>query len=203
MVSIFPQSFSSSRPLSKPLRTVPSAPTTIGITVTGIIWSICILKSQKIFSVSFSCTDSVLHLYHFVLWSKFNIAHNFQLITFSKQLNLVLHSFSASLLHLFTMSLIVSTLSLYNQLCCVLLLSLLFLWEFFIPAVANGFPSEFEWQQVSRTLLSVLVDLNNAVAWMLSTCPLISKSSTSFYQSFGDCSKCIMYNWYQHYFHVP
>ena len=34
--------------------------------------------------------------------------------------------------------------------------------------------------QVSRTLLSILVDLNNAVVWMVSTCPLISKSSTPF-----------------------
>ena len=30
--------------------------------------------------------------------------------------------------------------------------------------------------QVSRTLLSILVDLNNAVVWMVSTCPLVSKS---------------------------
>ena len=32
--------------------------------------------------------------------------------------------------------------------------------------------------QVSRTLLSVLADLNNAVVWMFSTRPLISKSSS-------------------------
>ena len=31
--------------------------------------------------------------------------------------------------------------------------------------------------QVSRTLLSILADLNNAVVWMVSTHPLISKSS--------------------------
>ena len=31
--------------------------------------------------------------------------------------------------------------------------------------------------QVSRTLLSILVDLNNAVVWMVSARPLISKSS--------------------------
>ena len=30
--------------------------------------------------------------------------------------------------------------------------------------------------QISRTLLSILVDLNNAVVWMVSTRPLISKS---------------------------
>ena len=31
--------------------------------------------------------------------------------------------------------------------------------------------------QVTRTLLSILADLNNAVVWMVSTCPLISTSS--------------------------
>ena len=31
--------------------------------------------------------------------------------------------------------------------------------------------------QVSGTLLSILVDLNNVVVWMVSTCPFISKSS--------------------------
>ena len=34
--------------------------------------------------------------------------------------------------------------------------------------------------QVSRTLLSILADLNNAVVWLLSTFPLISKSSSPF-----------------------
>ena len=33
--------------------------------------------------------------------------------------------------------------------------------------------------QVSKTLLSILADLNNAVAWMVSICPLISNSSKS------------------------
>ena len=34
--------------------------------------------------------------------------------------------------------------------------------------------------QVSRTLLSILLDLNNVVVWMVSTRPLISKSSNPF-----------------------
>ena len=34
--------------------------------------------------------------------------------------------------------------------------------------------------QVSRTLLSILGNLNNAVVWMVSTHPLISKSSSPF-----------------------
>ena len=34
--------------------------------------------------------------------------------------------------------------------------------------------------QVSRTLLSILTDVNNEVIWMVSTSPLISKSSSPF-----------------------
>ena len=37
--------------------------------------------------------------------------------------------------------------------------------------------------QVSRTLLNILADLNNAVVWMVSTSPLISKSSSTFTNS--------------------
>ena len=33
---------------------------------------------------------------------------------------------------------------------------------------------------VSKTLLNILADLKNAVIWMISTCPLIFKSSTPF-----------------------
>ena len=60
------------------------------------------------------------------------------------------------------------------------LLLLLTPWEFFISVLADGLSLEFEWQQVSRTLLSILAVLNNVVVWMVSTCPLISKSSSPF-----------------------
>ena len=39
---------------------------------------------------------------------------------------------------------------------------------------------EFEWQQVSWTLLSILADLNNVIVWMVSAHPPISNSSSSF-----------------------
>ena len=39
--------------------------------------------------------------------------------------------------------------------------------------------------KVSRTLLSILINLNNAVVWMVSTYPLISKSSSSFTNPLG------------------
>ena len=51
--------------------------------------------------------------------------------------------------------------------------------------------------QISSTILA---DLNNAVVWTVSTCPLISKS---LYQPFGDCVERPNYNWCYRDFHVP
>ena len=52
--------------------------------------------------------------------------------------------------------------------------------EIFTSALANGFSLEFEWHQVSRTLLSLLAIFNNAVIWIVSTCSPISKSPRPF-----------------------
>ena len=41
--------------------------------------------------------------------------------------------------------------------------------EFCTASLADGLSLEFEWQQVSWTLLSILAILNNAVVWMVST----------------------------------
>ena len=60
------------------------------------------------------------------------------------------------------------------------LLVLLLLWKFFTPVLADGFPLEFEWQQVSKILLIILANLNNAGVRVVSTHPLISKSSSPF-----------------------
>ena len=38
---------------------------------------------------------------------------------------------------------------------------------------------------------------------MVSSCPVISKSSSSFYQSFDDCAKSTNYDWYNRHFHAP
>ena len=40
--------------------------------------------------------------------------------------------------------------------------------------------SDSEFPQVSRTLFSILADLNNAIVWTISTCPVISKSSSPY-----------------------
>ena len=39
--------------------------------------------------------------------------------------------------------------------------------------------------QLSRTLLNILADLNNAVIWMVSTCSRLSKSSSPFTNPLG------------------
>ena len=57
------------------------------------------------------------------------------------------------------------------------------LWTFFTSVVFHWSLSDSKSLQVSRTLLSILADLNNAIVWMVSTCPLIYKSSCHFINS--------------------
>ena len=45
--------------------------------------------------------------------------------------------------------------------------------------------SDSKFSPISRILLIILVDFNNAVIWMVSTCLFISKSSRSFNNSLG------------------
>ena len=61
-----------------------------------------------------------------------------------------------------------------------IIIIIIYLLEFFTSALADGLSLEFEWQQVSRTLLSILAVLNNVVVWMVSTRPPTSKSSSPF-----------------------
>ena len=51
--------------------------------------------------------------------------------------------------------------------------------------------------QESRTLLSILADLNNVVVWIVSSRPFISKFSSL------DCTKSTHYNWYKRHFYFP
>ena len=52
--------------------------------------------------------------------------------------------------------------------------------KFFILALADELSLESEWQQIPRTLLSILADLSHAVVWNVSIHPLISSSSNLF-----------------------
>ena len=66
-------------------------------------------------------------------------------------------------------------------------------WFFFtgVWVIANLF-------KPPRTLLSILVVLNNTVVWMVSTRPFISKSSILWWL-YQDTNQ----NWYKRHFHVP
>ena len=112
----------------------------------------------------------------------------------------------------------------------------LLLLECFTSILTDGLSQEFEWQQhlqISRTLLSILYVLNNAVVWMVFTRSPAFKSSSLFnnplvsgrfqqccslgclrtssyfqvlqslYQSFCDSAKSANYNWYNRHNHAP
>ena len=57
--------------------------------------------------------------------------------------------------------------------------------------------------QFSRTLLSNLGDLNNAVVWMTSSRLFYFQVHQSVYQFFSDCTRSTNYNWYNRHFLVP
>ena len=64
--------------------------------------------------------------------------------------------------------------------------------------------SNRKFPHVSRTFLSILADLNNAAIWMVSTCPLISKSFTPFINPwYGDSTECPNFTSYHHHFNAP
>ena len=58
------------------------------------------------------------------------------------------------------------------------LLLLLHIFEFLTAMVSHRSLSDSRYPQVSRTLLSILADLNNALVWIVSIRPHISKSSS-------------------------
>ena len=87
-----------------------------------ITWSVCMSKSHMRLCVSFFRTGAGLCIYHLLVRSNFPL-HISQWITLPIQLCLVLYSFSANLLYLVIMWLIISSLSphsLHLLLCSVL-----------------------------------------------------------------------------------
>ena len=64
-----------------------------------IRWFVCISAAQRSLCVSFSRTDSGLHIYHFFVWSNFNFLHNYLWIPFPTQSCMVPYSFWANLQH--------------------------------------------------------------------------------------------------------
>ena len=144
-----------------------------------IRWCVCMLKSHRSLCVSLSKTDAGLCIYHLFVWVNLNFLHNSKWITLPTQSYLVLYSFCTNLQHSFIMWLIVSSLSAL----LLLLLLLLFLESFSHQRWLMVFHVSLidrKSLQVSRTLLSILPDLNNDVVQMVSARPLISNSSSSF-----------------------
>ena len=72
------------------------------------------------------------------------------------------------------------------------------LWEFFILKLAKSSTGSKS-PQVSRTLLSILAELNNAIVWMVFNFYVVGP----FNNPFGDHSKCTHYNWYHCRLHFP
>ena len=86
-----------------------------------------------------------------------------------------------------------------NKKITIIIISLF--WEFFLPALADGFSLESEWQQASLSLHS---------GWSQQCCSLDGlylsyyfQVLQSLYQSFSNCTEHADYSWYHYLFHVP
>ena len=78
--------------------------------------------------------------------------------------------------------------NIYLSIYLMMIIIILFWWDFFKPVLAEGFYlslSDSKSPHVSRTLLTILADLNNVVTLMVSTSPLISTSSCPFLTPLG------------------
>ena len=67
--------------------------------LTGIRWSVCMLKSHRSLCVAFSRTGAGLCIYHLLVWSNLNFLHISQWITLPTQSCLTLYSLCANLLY--------------------------------------------------------------------------------------------------------
>ena len=78
-------------------------------------------------------------IYHFFVWSNFNLLYNSYWITIPTQSCLVflLYYFAAFA---------------YYVINCSFIIIIIIIWDFFIPVLADGFPLEFEWQQIFSSL---------------------------------------------------
>ena len=95
-----------------------------------------------------------------------------------------------------------ATNSFNNKLSLLLLLREIFIFK---SALADGFHlrlSDSKFPQVSRTLLSILADLNNAVLWIVSTRPLIFKSSNPFFNPLVTVPRATLAIGQKHHFHI-
>ena len=68
------------------------------------------------------------------------------------------------------------------------------------PILFHRSLSDSKSPQISRTLLNILADFDNAVVWRISSSYI--QALLSLYQSFGDCTKSTYYKWYIRHFHI-
>ena len=107
-----------------------------------------------------------------VIWSNFSFLHKSLLITFPTQLCLILYSFCTNLLH--SLVSLLSPCNVHFLFCCTLSL---YFFQVFLTSVElivfHWTLSDIKSPQVSRTLLSILANINNAVIWMVLILPPI------------------------------
>ena len=118
-----------------------------------IKWSVCISKSHRCLCVLFFTTNFGLCIYNLFIWPNFIFFAQFPVDPVSHPVIFILYHYYL-LLESFSYQ-------------CYL-------------TVFHRSLSDSKSNQVSRTLLSILDVLNNAVVWMFSTRPLTSKSSSPF-----------------------
>ena len=156
MVSTRPPTSKSSSPLNNPLVAVPKAPITIGIIVTIVFHSFFKSLARSMYLSFFS------HSFSFILWS-------------ARTLLLLL------LLLLFTPLEFFTSVLADGSLLLLLLFRVFHIsvsWWFFTGVWVTA-----SLHKSSRTLLSILAVLSNAVIWIVSTRPPTSKSSRPFNHS--------------------
>ena len=154
MVSTRPPSAKSSSPFSNPLVTVPNAPITIGIIVTCMFHSFFNSLARSRYLSFFS------HSFSFILWSARTAKSTILQVLFFFGWLLLGLVFRPGLLLLLLFYSFKSS-SYQHKL-----------------MVSHWSLSHSKSTQDFRILLSNLADLNNVVFWMVSTCPVISKSSS-------------------------
>ena len=194
MVSSRPLISKSSSPCTNPLVTVTSAPFTI-IIVSFMFHSFFVF----FFCFVFSVLSQELGVYFYFLFSSILLSSQLerQIPLFSKFFFFFLFFFfffwltitRSGSLEVFIFNLLFSsfeTFSHQHQL-------MVFHWSL----------RDNKTPKVSKTLLSILADLNNAVVWMVTTRALISNSSRPFTNPLVTVTERTNYNWYHRHFHVP
>ena len=227
MVSTQPPTSKSSRPFNNPLVTVPKAPITIGIIVNFMFYSFfnSLARSRYLsfFSLSFFFLVKIVSILHLIVITSCPFYRSLETVPIAKatiqttvNLRICLPFGFLLFFHsmvrrngkfFFNLPLQLTQSLAFCLGLGIFLLSLLFYYfEKFsyqcLLMVSHESASDSKFPHVFRTLLSIQANLNNAVVWMISIRPLISKSTSPCTNPFGDCTDCTDYNWYHRHFHV-